>query len=155
MEKYEENEELGILMLKIKENLCRVAEAPKEKGAIMDYAAICSCALQLLDQIFGEDNYSMPIDVGAIYKRLGVPIVEMDLNSYMEDCDPKRVNVITGKISIRKSLLDDVVRKNIYIDENTAPMRQRYAMAHELCHYILKMNERVFSDEYCNMPMLP
>lgn len=150
------NENVGSLMNEIKENLENVILESQKNRATMDYAAICSCALQLLDEIFGKDQYSMPIDVEQIYQELEIPIIEMDLNSYMEDCDPKRVNVITGKISIRRSLLNDkIVRKNIYIDENTAPIQQRYAMAHELCHYILKMDERMFSDEYCNMPMLP
>lgn len=147
--------ELELLMKKIKKTLSEIA-GQNELGALnIDYSVICNCALELLDIVFGEDDYALPIDINAIYKRLNIPIVEMDLNSYMENCKPKRVNRIIGKISIRKEIISGETKRSIYIDENTPPIIQRYAMAHELCHYIMKTDKAMFMDEYCNMPMLP
>lgn len=147
--------ELGLLMKEIKKNLESVMQNHDGRIPNIDYAVICNCAIKLLDKIFGE-TYTMPIDIHLIYEKLGISVIETDLNSYMEECNPRRVNKITGKISIRKSVLNNsVIKKSIYIDENTAPIQQRFAMAHELCHYILKMDDKMYSDEFCNMPMLP
>lgn len=121
----------------------------------IDYAVICNCAIKLLDFIFGEDEYELPIDINHIYRKMKIPLLEMDLNRYMDGYLPKRVNRIIGKISIRKDFISGKMKRSVYIDENTPPILQRYAMAHELCHYILKMDDRMFTDEYCNMPMLP
>ena len=141
---------------KIREQL-RESVLEREMGVRnIDFAVICNCAIGLLDEIFGENNYSFPIDIHYVYDKMGIPLYEMDLNSYMEGCAPKRVNRIIGKISIRKDLMTNKMKRSVYIDENTPPVLQRYAMAHELCHYILQIDESEFyTDEYCNMPMLP
>ena len=126
----------------------------KQNGLNIDYAVICNCAVKLLDSIFGEDEYKLPIDINHIYRKMNISLIEMDLNSYMDGYTPKRVNRIIGKMSIRKNFISGEMKRSVYIDENTPPVLQRYAMAHELCHYILQMNA-VYTDEYCNMPMLP
>lgn len=141
---------------KIRETLREVISNFEEGAISIDFAVICNCAIELLDEIFGEDNYTLPIDIHYIYEKLGISLYEVDLNSYMEGCVPKRVNRIIGKISIRKNIMTDKIKRSVYIDENTAPILQRYAMAHELCHYIMQSEKsETFSDEYCNMPMLP
>lgn len=145
-------EELKDIMEEIKKML---GEFVNEQNTLnIDYAVICNCAIKLLDFIFGEDGYGLPVDINCIYEKMEIPLLEMDLNSYMDSYESKRVNRIIGKISIRRDFISGKMKRSVYIDENTPPILQRYAMAHELCHYILKMN-RMFTDEYCNMPMLP
>lgn len=158
MNTYEENfeENQNEIVKIIREQLKEAVYKVEEGGSIIDFAVICNCAIRLLDEIFGEDKYTFPIDIHAIYEKMGIPLCEMDLNSYMEGCTPRRVNRIIGKISIRKDFMTENMKKSIYIEENASPVLQRYAMAHELCHYIMMMGETdYYTDEYCNMPMLP
>lgn len=152
IKEYKKEEELKPIMEDIKNILEKFVN--KQNSLCIDYAVICNCAIKLLDAIFGKDKYELPIDINYIYKEMDIPLLEMDLNSYMDGFTPKRVNRIIGKISIRNDFISGKMKRSVYIDENTPPILQRYAMAHELCHYILQMDE-VFTDEYCNMPMLP
>lgn len=145
------NGTVELLTKEIKEGL--LCDLKKEGGNYINYEVICSSALKLLDNIFGGE-YSFPIDIEYIYKKMNIPLYEIDLNSYMEGCNPKRVNRIIGKISIRRDIMSNEVKRRVYVDENTPPALQRYAMAHELCHYIMQIEEPMYTDEYCNMPML-
>ena len=103
------------------------------------------------------DKKQLPVNVKSIYKNWGICIRTENLNSFMNGADSRKVNQIIGKISIRPDFFSGENKVTVYIEENESPAMVNYALAHELCHFIINFTEESnrYTDDYCTMPMLP
>lgn len=80
---------------------------------------------QLADQVLQDSgNDSYPVDLFAITEHLGIDVYQATFN---QD--------VSGLIEKRKN------STKIYVNENDAPVRQRFTMAHELGHYFLHLKD--------------
>lgn len=128
----------------------------KDKGLYVNYAKIYYSAIKFLQDLLGQKSMEFPININLIYEKLNIEIQKENLNEFMGDGDPQKVNRIIGKISIRPDYgQQGESKKSIYVDEKAAPAMRNYALAHELAHFILNYDKLRYTDEYCTMPMLP
>lgn len=119
----------------------------------IDYIALAKLSQTMLDEIFGKNNYSIPINIEKIANYLGIEVIEIDLNYSNE---PMNFSYIIGELSILPQIFDSGKKKSvIYIDSNTTLYTQRYALAYEIGRYLMNMHKMIFSDECYIMPMLP
>ena len=132
-----------------------LTDVSKDEGLYVNYAKIYYGAMKFLQDLMGEKKIEFPIDVNYIYEKLNISIQRENLNEFMGDGDPQKVNRIIGKISIRPDYGNGGSKKSIYVDEKAAPAMVNYALAHELAHLIMNYNKKRYTDEYCIMPMLP
>lgn len=131
-----------------------LANVSNEDGMYLNYVKICLSAIELLKKVFGE-QYQFPVDVIAVYEKLGIRVRKENLNEFMDGGDQKKVNRIIGKISIRPDYVTQESKTTVYVDESSSPEMINYALAHELCHLILNYENKRYTDDYCMMPMLP
>ena len=137
---------IGQIMNKIIKNLT-------EFDGMINYVKITEYTNELLDELLGKNRYELPIDIHDIVKRLGIEILELDLNQ--DDMSSDQYNRVVGELSIRPQIFGNGQIKCIYLDSHTTLYTQRYALAHELCHYLINEQKKLFTDNYCIMPMLP
>ena len=52
------------------------------------------------------------------------------------------------------NIITQEMDNSILIDSESSQDEQRYALAHELAHYLIKNDQTMYSSEYCMMPML-
>lgn len=125
----------------------------RESPEMIDYIEIAECTSWLLDQTLGEGQYQLPIDIEKVAQCLEIEVEEINLN---DDYDSNsRSNKIVGELSVRPQIFEEGLSKRIYIDSETTLYTQRYALAHEMGHYLFNKSKMLFNDEYCTMPMLP
>lgn len=136
------------LILKIGEELMRVS---KDEGFGMDYVTICACALEFLEEILGE-NYDFPVDIGKIMDELGIEVIYQPLDS--EEREHNRPHRVVGRTMKKLNMITKEEVEVVLIDEESLREEQRFAMAHELAHFLIHWNEKKFDSEYCVMPML-
>lgn len=122
-------------------------------GYGLDYLKISQCAKGLLDAVFGEGEYDIPVDIFALVDRLGIELREIKLNEF----DEMRVNKIVGRMSIQPNFETGKKNRCIYIDSEAPLFTQRFVVAHELAHLIMDLESDDWwtSVEDCIMPMLP
>lgn len=130
-------------------------DVSKDEGLFINYAKIYYGVMKFLKTVSDEENYQFPIDMKNIYEKLDIEIQKENLNGFMGDGDPQKVNRIIGKISIRPNYISEESKISIYVEEKEPPAMANYALAHELCHLILNYKKQRYTDEYCTMPMLP
>lgn len=137
---------------KIMERLDCSCKNHVEGHGMLNYIDVTECANELLDWTFGKDNYKLPIDVEQVIQKLGMEVVEIDLN---DEGRGGRSNRVVGELSVRPKIFGDGEIRRIYIDSKTTLYTQRYALAHEIGHFLINKNRKIFNDEYCIMPLLP
>lgn len=130
-------------------------QVSKDEGLYVNYAKIYYGAMKFLGDLLDDGKIEFPINIAKIYEELNIKVQTENLNEFMGDGDPQKVNRIIGKISIRPDYSVGGTKKSIYVDEKAAPAMINYALAHELAHYIMNYQEERYTDEYCIMPMLP
>ena len=74
---------------------------------------------------------SIPIDINAICKKEKITVSVKDLTS----AEKKHEREISGALLVRGN------ERNIFVNINDVPTRQRFTIAHELGHYFLHHNE--------------
>lgn len=129
--------------------LKRISE---DKSLGIDYVTICACALEFLDEVL-EENYDFPIDVDRIMKSVGVEVIYQPLDSD-EDESMNRLHRVVGRTLKKVNRFTEETVEVVLIDDKSRRDEQRYAMAHELAHFLIHHSERQFVSEYCVMPML-
>lgn len=145
--------DLKDLVIDMADRLQGMIQGYREHQVVPNYMDMADCTTLLLDETFGKDKYTLPIDIEQIMRNLGIEVIELELND--KDKNGFRFNRIVGELSISPQFFEDNVEKCIYIDSETTLFTQRYALAHELGHYLINKNKKLYNDEYCIMPMLP
>ena len=141
----------GQLLEIISNELKRISQ---NNNLAVDYLRICAYAQTLLDTYMGED-YDFPIDIDLLVKNLEpqIDVTYQPLNSTMENGET-RMHRLVGRNLKRKNLFNGEIVSSILIDNESNRAEQRYALAHELAHYIMHYSENILNSEYCVMPML-
>lgn len=127
----------------------------------LNYAKICYGAMDFLKYTGLEKERLWPLQVQDIYDKYKIDIKKQNLNDFMEAGDVHKINQIIGRISIRPDYFsDDKEKITVYTEETESPAMINYALAHELCHFILYYNPNrdkttFYTDDYWIMPMLP
>ena len=117
----------------------------------VDYVSICALALELAEDILGE-NVHFPVDIEDIVRQLGVDIIYQPLNALRQEGE-RRVHKMVGTILKRPGIVTPFITC-ILIDSESKQEEQRYALAHELAHYLMHYDESVYASAYHLMPML-
>lgn len=145
----ETGREINGLLQELSEYLNDIKNA---KLFVQYYWEISKRVEKLIEAALGKEGMKLPIDVMALADKMGIDIMEEDLNEFSRN---QRPNKTIGQIDIRKSVVSGKRRCTIYIDENVAPVSKRYAIAHELIHNIIHFNADDYYEDYCSMPMCP
>lgn len=137
------------LNVKVGNALSKIAE---KLNLSVDYFTIAACALEILDEYIGE-GYDFPVDIERVAVRAGIEVICQPLNGSVsrEDIRPHKM---VGKTIKRKNIVTQEPINCILIDSESSKAEQRYALAHELAHYLIWQDETSYSNEYCLMPML-
>lgn len=109
-------------------------------------------AEQLILATLGEEGMKLPIDIFKLVQQLGVNIEPEDLNAYT---NAGKFNRTIGQIIICEDIFTNKQSKTIYVDQSAAPSSKRYAIAHEIVHYIMHYDKNDYYEDYCIMPMCP
>lgn len=135
-------------IMKIQNKLKAIAE---DNCMGMDFVAICALVLELLEEALGE-NYSFPVDVERVAEWLEVDLQKLPLNE--DTFNLERVHNLVGNTYRKRSYFRDEILSGIVLDSKASIGDQRYALAHELSHYIVHFEDVSYDSEYCIMPML-
>lgn len=123
-----------------------------DKKLGLDYTTICACALGVLDDKLGE-GYDFPIDIEVLAREFDIEVVYQPLNS-MTGRQDGRAHKVVGRNLKRINRVTNEPESYILIDDESRYDEQRYALAHELAHYLINAEEKRFNSEYYVMPML-
>lgn len=123
---------------------------PKQQLGV-DYVSICALALDLAEGILGESDH-FPVNIEDIVRQLGIEIIYQPLNKLRQEGE-RHVHKMVGTTVKRPGIVTPVITC-IMIDSESKQEEQRYAMAHELAHYLIHYNEPVYANAYHLMPML-
>lgn len=115
------------------------------------YWEVSRKAEQLIRLTLGN-NGRFPVDIELLAEKLGVPIEEEDLNEFPGG---KIINRRIGQIEIGVNLFTKEKMRTIFVDKAAPPSSRRYAIAHELAHYIMHYDDWNYYEDYCIMPMCP
>ena len=118
----------------------------------IQYAQICACAQELLDEYLGED-YNFPIDLEKLVEKIGINVIYQPLNGLVEE-DGQHVHRVVGRNLKRQNFVTKELVSSILIDDESNRAEQRYALAHELAHFLIHQEEKTYNSEYYVMPML-
>lgn len=129
-----------------------IKEIVSSKRLGVDYVSICALALELLEQVLGKE-YSFPIDIETIVKKLGIEIIYQPLNPPWRE-EEKRVHKVVGTSFIRPGKNNQRPISCIWIDSESRQEEKRFALAHELAHCLISNEGLISSSEYHLMPML-
>lgn len=144
----EQNKDINGIM----NNLEDIVKSYDANHGVIDYVKMAEYTNQLLDIVFEGEEYTLPVDINKVVEYLEIEVSEIDLN---DENNKNRSNRVVGELSVRPHLFEDGEKRCIYIDSNTTLHTQRYALAHEIGHYLINKRKKLFSDSYCIMPMLP
>lgn len=137
------------LIVGVGNELKRIAQ---DKQLGLDYTTICACALEVLDDALGEE-YDFPIDIEKIVEFYDIDVFYQPLNIITGN-QRSRSHKVVGRNLKRVNRVTSKPESYILIDDESRHEEQRYALAHELAHYLIHIEERKFNSEYCVMPML-
>lgn len=126
-------------------------EFQKPQTLIKYYWEASRKADQLIQTVLSE-NSRFPIDIEFLAKELGVKVVIEDLNEFF---GWKSMNRKIGQIQIGDNFFTKGKMKTIFVDKAAPLSSKRYAIAHELAHYIMHYDDEDFYEDYCIMPMCP
>ena len=124
----------------------------RKPQTLIKYYWEASCkADQLIKTVLGDDA-GFPVDIELLAKRLGAQIEIEDLNEFF---GWKSMNRKIGQIQIGENFFTKENIKTIFVDKTAPISSKRYAIAHELAHYIMHFDDKYFYEDYCIMPMCP
>lgn len=124
----------------------------QEPQTLIKYYWEASCkADQLIHTVLGEDS-RFPIDIELLAEKMGAQIEIEDLNEFS---GWKSMNRKIGQIQIGENFFTKEKMKIIFVDKVAPITSRRYAIAHEIAHYIIHFNDRNYYEDYCIMPMCP
>lgn len=118
----------------------------------VEYVSICALALELLEQVLGEE-YCFPVDIEYIVNELGIDVIYQPLNSVWKE-EGRRVHKMVGTSFIRAKEPNKEPISCIWIDSESRQEERRYALAHELVHCLINKEVEIHSSAYHLMPML-
>lgn len=144
----ESNKELRKLMKEISEFLCKII---KDSNFVRYYWEASQKAEKLIELLLGK-NSNLPIDVEKMAEKMGIKIEEEDLSIF---ASKSSVNKKIGQIIIREDFFSETTFSTIYVDRSASPLVKRYAIAHELVHFIMHFDKKNYYEDYCIMPMCP
>lgn len=146
-------ENLEVLMRDIQKFLREEfqGEFQKPQTLIKYYWEASRKAEQLIQTVLGE-NSRFPIDIELLAKKLGAQVEIEDLNEFL---GWKSMNRKIGQILIEDNFFTKRKMKTIFVDKAAPLSSKRYAIAHELAHYIMHYDDEDFYEDYCIMPMCP
>lgn len=129
-------------------------EVQDSKALIRYYWEASYKAEQLILTAVGKEGMRFPIDVEALAEALGVQVEEEDLNEFISR---KSMNRKIGQIVIDQDDFSEnrIKTKTIFTDKAAAPSSKRYAIAHEIVHFIMHYDKSEYYEDYCIMPMCP
>ena len=120
--------------------------------ALIKYYWEVSCkADQLIQTVLGDDC-GFPIDIELLARSLGAQVEIEDLNEFF---GWKSMNRKIGQIQIGENFFTKGKMKTIFADKAAPLSSKRYAIAHELAHYIMHFDDKQYYEDYCIMPMCP
>ena len=131
------------------EQLKRIAQS-KYLGE--EYLTICAYVLESIEKYLGED-YDFPINVEKIASKMGAQIILSPLNRVIDTDDVQKHRVV-GRNLKRFNRTTKQQISNILIDSESGRNEQRYALTHELAHFLIHYNDSLYNNAYCIMPML-
>lgn len=135
------------------EDLCEeLRKISKRKYLGKEYLTICASVLEIIEKYFGED-YDFPMDIEKLASMLGAQIIYQPLNRVIDSEDVQNHRVV-GRNLKRVNRITNEQISNILIDSESGRSEQRYALTHELAHFLIHYNERLYNNAYCIMPML-
>ena len=134
------------------QELKHIKEIMKNNLIGIDYTVICVLALDMIEQVLGE-QYEFPIDIETIIKNVDVEVIYQPLNRMRID-EKKNVYKVVGSFFIRPNLVTRESITCIMIASESGVEEQRYALAHEFVHCLIHKSETMFSSSYRVMPML-
>lgn len=126
-------------------------EITQQKYLGNEYLTLCACALELIEEFLGED-YDFAIDIEKIAQKMGVQVIYQSLNG--PTAEEVRQHRVVGRNLKRMNRITKEQISNILIDSESNRNEQRYALTHELAHYLVHYNESLYNNVYCVMPML-
>lgn len=126
-------------------------EIQKPQSLIKYYWEASRRADQLIRAVLGE-NGKFPVDVELLAERIGVQIEEEDLNEFS---DQESMNRKIGQVQIGENLFTGEKMRSIFVDKAVPPSTRRYAIAHEIAHYIMHFEDWDYYEDYFIMPMCP
>ncbi len=126
-------------------------EILKPQPLIKYYWEASRKADQLIRTVLGE-NSRFPVDIELLAKKLGVQVEIEDLNEFS---GWNSMNRIIGQIQIGYNFFTQGQKRTIYADKAAPTSSKRYAIAHEIAHYIMHYDDRDYYEDYCIMPMCP
>lgn len=146
-------EEISDLLQEIKSFLIgELKENISKPQSLIKYYWEASCrADKLIRKVLGEEG-RFPVDVEQLAKKLGAQVEEEDLNEFSSW---KCMNRKIGQLEIGENSFSSRKVRAIFVDKKAPPSSQRYAIAHELVHYIIHYSDRDYYEAYCTMPMCP
>lgn len=115
-----------------------------------DYLLIATLAMSLLDNQL-EEGYEMPVNVEKIAKNIGIDVYYQALNRNGEE---KHKHNLVGTIYKRPNIVTQEITSSIIIDAESRRAQQRFALAHELAHYLIHSDNKLLQSGYYIMPML-
>ena len=145
--------DITVLLQEIKEFLKKdfQGEIQKPQPLIKYYWEVSRKADQLIRTILGE-NDSFPVDVELLANMLGAQVEIEDLNEFS---GLGNMNRIIGQIQIGTNFFTKGKMKTIFADKKAPFSSRRYAIAHELAHFIMHYDDSDYYEDYCIMPMCP
>lgn len=148
------DEELKKVIKDIKNRLFEIINLKANECYVLVkyYWKVSQQAEKLILATLGEEGYHFPIDVVALANKLGIFVVEENLNEF---ANKRSMNRKIGQIEIFYDPFFHEKSITIYIDKMAAISSKRYAVAHELVHYILNYDTNDYYEDYCIMPMCP
>lgn len=124
----------------------------RKPQSLIKYYWEASCrADQLIKAALGE-NGRFPVDIELLAERIGVRIEEENLNEFP---DRRSMNRRIGQIQIGENLFTGEKMRSIFVDKAVPPSTRRYAIAHEIAHYIMHYEDWDYYEDYFIMPMCP
>lgn len=149
------NEGLKYLIEDVKGRLAEILHEGmgRSRTMIQHYWDISQMADRLLIETLGPDGMKLPVNIMELAGELGLLIVEEDLNEFPFTGFPNRK---IGQIVIYRDIFSDTVKNIIYTDRAAAFSARRYAIAHEIVHFIMHYEDTVdYYEDYCIMPLCP
>lgn len=123
-----------------------------EHNLVQYYWEASQKAEELILNFLGDKEFRFPVDVEKLALKMGVRIEEDKLDEFSGEKD---VNKRIGQIVMQEDFFQSRICATIYLEKSISPDAKRYAIAHELVHYIIHKNERNFYEDYCSMPLCP
>ena len=115
------------------------------------YWEVSRRADQLIRLTLGE-NGRLPVDIELLAEKLGARVVVEDLNEF---AGWNSMNRRIGQVEIGDSFFTEKKMRTIFVDKKASLPSKRYAIAHEIAHYIMHYDDRDYYEDYFIMPMCP